>query len=340
MSFVSDDRGFALASVACGGRRCAALFGTTDGGITWRRLRAPTRAIGGEYGTCPSASPCAGQIRFATPLIGYAYSPSLLITTDGGRRWQMLDRIGVTSLEAAGGTVVRVENPSDGCSGRAYEVQVAQVGGTSWRDLAAPPIEMICPPVLYRQGERLVLAGYGNPAGGVRATARIDRSPDGGATWAAGPDSCGGHDGYAAAVALAPPSTLVLLCQHQMPRPDGTFGPAWVRVSTDDGATFGPGEVVPAVRGRYQDEVAIYQLAAASAGRILILQGGLRGWRALLTQDGGKSWSVPVRPDRFGNPVLVGFQDPLTARIAQANTVWTTRDGGRRWHAATITAGA
>ena len=340
MSFVSDDRGFALATIACGARRCAALFGTADGGATWRRLTAPTRAIGSTYSTCPGASPCSGQIRFATPLIGYAFAPSLLMTTDGGRHWRHLAAAAVSSLEAADGTVVRVDSGTDGCTGRPALVQAARVGGASWRDLPAPPIEMICPPVLYRQGERLVLAGYGNAAGGVRATARIDRSADGGGSWTGGPDRCGGHDGYAATVALAPPSTLVLLCQHQMARSDGTFGPAWVRVSTDDGATFGPDERVPAARGTFKGEVASYQLAAATAGRLLILQGGTHGWRALLTQDGGRSWSVPLRPDAFGNPLLVGFEDPLTARVAQAGTVWTTRDGGRHWHASTIKAGA
>jgi hypothetical protein len=29
--------------------------------------------------------------------------------------------------------------------------------------------------------------------------------------------------------------------------------------------------------------------------------------------------------------VLVGYQDPLTARIAQGDLVWTTSDGGRAW---------
>ena len=60
MTFVSDDRGFALGTVGCGPRRCLALVGTADGGRRWRRLTAPTRAAGAVYDTCPHGLPCVG----------------------------------------------------------------------------------------------------------------------------------------------------------------------------------------------------------------------------------------------------------------------------------------
>ncbi len=337
MTFVALDQGFALGTQACGSKRCLALLGTTDGGGQWHSLTAPTRQAGGVYSTCPHSGPCVQQVRFATPLIGYAFEPSLFLTTDGGLHWHRLSGTNVSSLEAAGGTVVRVVSGNTGCAGQPYQVQSAPDGSDTWTDLAPPRIEMICPPVLYRQGSSIVLAGYGNPAGGVRATAQIDRSADGGQTWSSGPDSCGGKDGYASSVALAPPDVLVLLCQHQMPKPNGTFGPAWVRISTNGGATFGPDQVLPAPPrsgGYYR-----YQLAAASASRLVVTETGQHGSRLLTTQDGGRTWKLTLTMPSTAPVLLVGFEDPHTARVAQANTVWTTTNGARTWHPDKFVAG-
>ena len=340
ISFVSDLRGWALGTVRCGTGRCVALLSTPDGGRSWQPLTAPTRAAGAVYSTCPAGPPCVQQIRFATSQLGYAYDPSLLITTDGGEHWQKLGGPYVSSLEAADGTVVRVASDGMGCSGMRYQVDSAPVGTTAWHTLPGPAIEMICPPVLYRQGHRVVLVDYGNPAGGVRASAQIARSADGGRTWTSGPDSCGGKDGYASGVALAPPDVLVLVCQHQMSGPSGVFGPAWDRVSVDGGATFGPDHVVPTRLSATAGVVVRYQLAAASTGRLLVVETGQRSSSVLLTETGGRTWSVPLALPAASSVLLVGYQDPLTARLAQAGTVWTTTDGGHTWQADQFSAGS
>jgi hypothetical protein len=340
MSFVSDQRGFALGTDGCGRERCPAVLGTADGGRTWTRLGAPDATAPGADGRCSAEEvPCVDEVRFATPLIGYAYDPSLYVTTDGGRQWQL--RIGnISSLEAADGTVVRVASAYPGCSGSQVEVDVAATGSGTWAPLPAPMLAAICPPVLYRQGEQLVLAAYGNPAGGVAATASISRSGNGGQTWTPrAPDSCYSHlgygrDGYASALALAPPAVLVLLCQHQLPGADGSYGASWVRVSTDGGASYGPDEAVPEL-AQPRGDVGSYQLAAASAGRLLAVEDidgdGEHGSQVLLTVNGGVTWSTVLRLPTGPPVVLVGFEDPLTGRVAQGDLVWTTRDGGRTW---------
>jgi hypothetical protein len=271
------------------------------------------------------------QVRFATPLIGYAYGPSLLVTTDGGGRWSPMAGANISSLEAANGTVARVATSTAGCSGERAQVDDATVGSGSWQALPAPRVGFICPPVLYRQGNRLVLAGYGNPAGGVRATAQIARSSNGGKTWASGPDKCGGASGYASAVALAPPDVLVLMCQDQAPASNGTYGPAWVRVSVNGGATFGPARQVVSGPAAPPGTILHYQVTAASDSRLLVVETGRSGSRAVLTENGGQTWSPALSMPPGPDVLLVGYQNPLTARIAQGDKVWTTSNGGETW---------
>ncbi len=336
MTFVSDQRGWALGTVACGSGRCAALLGTTNGGATWHRLAAPAKRAGGVYNTCSSRQPCISQVRFATPLIGYAFGPSLFQTTDGGRHWRQVPRPSIGSLEIADGNVVAVTSSGQGCSGMPYQVRQAPVGSTAWQTLAAPPIIMICPPLLYRQGDRLVLVAYGNAAGGVRASAGMAGSGDDGATWTRLTDQCGGKDGYAAAVTIAPPDVLVLLCRHQMPSASGDFGAPWVRVSQDGGTGFGPDRPVAAAGGLPTKHVDGYQIAAASASRLLVVATSQHGDRAYLSENGGRTWSSTLRTPGSDAIILVGFEDPLTARIAEGDQVWTTRDGGQHWTANTF----
>jgi photosystem II stability/assembly factor-like uncharacterized protein len=329
MTFVSDQQGFALGTVRCATGRCLTLLGTSNGDRSWRRLTAPAREPGAGFDTCPNLQPCASQVRFATPSIGYAFGPSSLLTTDGGRHWQRLAGKNVSSLEIANGSAARVALSSMGCSGAPYKFQSAPIGTTTWQAISAPQTGGICPPVLYRQGSRMVLVDYGNPAGGVRATAVIDRSGDDGKSWASGVDRCGGKDGYASGVALAPPNVLVLLCQHQIPKRSG-FGPAWIRVSADGGATYGPDEVVPSLTG---GTIERYQIAAASSGQVLIAESGPHSSKVLLSQNGGHTWTATLTAPGSATVLLVGFQDTVTARVAQADTAWTTRNGGRTWTA-------
>ncbi|HEY3907902.1 MAG TPA: sialidase family protein [Streptosporangiaceae bacterium] len=341
MTFVSDLNGYVLGTVECHSGRCASVLNTTDGGAHWARVKAPTVHPGGRFNVCPTHQPCVAQIRFVTPLTGYAFDPSLFLTTDGGAHWRQLHGLSVTSLEAAGGAAgnaVRVASKGQGCSGQPYKVQSAQVGANTWHLLPAPPILMICPPTLYRQGQRLALADYGNPAGGVRALAGIEVSNNGGANWKHVADECGGKDGYAAQVTIAPPNVLVLLCRHQMSNSHGDFGTAWVRVSTDDGATFGPDRQVVATHGFPTKAVFAYQIAAASASRLIVVATTAHGSKAYVSQNGGRTWKSELTVagrgvDQSSSILLVGFTDPLTARIAQGGLVWTTVSGGERWKA-------
>jgi len=127
-----------------------------------------------------------------------------------------------------------------------------------------------------------------------------------------------------------PPDVLVQLCQHQRAGPGGAYAPGWIRVSANGGASYGPGETLPAIEhpaGDGSDD----QVAAASAGRMLVTENSAAGSQVLLTGNGGVSWATVLRLPASAPAVLVGFEDPLTARVAQGDHLWTTRDGGRTW---------
>ena len=311
--------------------RCVSLLTTSDGGAHWTQLSAPTQQAGGGFNVCPTHQPCVSQIRFATQSIGYAFDPSLFLTTDGGTHWRQLRGPSVTSLEVADGTAIRVASKGQGCGGQAYKVQSAPIGTNSWHLVSAPSVARICPPTLYRQGQRLALVNYGNPAGGVRAVAAIVVSGNGGSTWKVVPDKCGKKDGYAAQVTIAPPKVLVLLCRHQQPNSHGDVGSPWVRVSTNGGATFGPDRTVVAAHGLPTSVVSGYQVAAASASRLVVVAASDHGNKTYVSQNGGRTWKTAFHSQGSGAIILVGFQDSLTGRIAQGGRVWTTINGGKHW---------
>lgn len=331
MSFISDRQGYALGSVKCASGRCVSVLTTSDGGTHWTRLSAPTQQAGGGFSVCPTHQPCVSQIRFATPSIGYAFDPSLFMTTDGGKHWRQLRGPSVTSLEVADGTAIRVASRGQGCGGQPSNVQSAPLGKNFWKTLPAPKGDRICPPTLYRQGQRLALVSYGNPAGGVRATATIAVSGDGGFAWKNAHDRCGKKDGYAAQVTIAPPNVLVLLCRHQAPNSHGDFGAPWVRVSTNNGATFGPDRTVAAAHGLPTRVVSGYQVAAASASRLVVVAASAHDNKTYVSQNGGRTWKTAFHAQGSGSIILVGFQDPETGRIALGGRVWTTVNGGQHW---------
>ena len=168
MSFVSDQRGFALGTAGCGRGRCPALLGTTDGGRTWTRLGAPDATAPGPDGRCSAEEvPCVDQVRFATPLIGYAYDPSLYVTTDGGRHWQL--RIGnISSLEAAGGTVVRVARTTPAAAAHSRKSTSPRPAAARGRRCRRRTWRRSARPSSTARARSWSWPAYGNPAGGVR----------------------------------------------------------------------------------------------------------------------------------------------------------------------------
>jgi hypothetical protein len=114
VSFVSADQGWAL------GR--GELFGTTDGGARWTRLPGPPAGL--------------AHIRFASPLIGYAWTTtgSLWITENGGAFWKRGGLTQVVSLETAAGWVWSIAGPQPYPT-----IWRARAGSPVWTNLGSTP---------------------------------------------------------------------------------------------------------------------------------------------------------------------------------------------------------
>ena len=89
LTWVSDQRGWALAAVPCVRGLCPRVAATGDGGRTWTALPVPPGIIEDESGAVSCAPvACVGQIRFAAAKVGYLFGPALFQTDEGGRTWR------------------------------------------------------------------------------------------------------------------------------------------------------------------------------------------------------------------------------------------------------------
>ena len=306
LTWVSSQRGWALAAAPCASGLCPRVAATGDGGRTWTALPVPPGIIQGETGTVDCAAvACVSQIRFATAEVGYLFGPALYQTDDGGRTWHRAPSRPVEALEPSAGTVVRVVYDHAGCPGPCDRtVQETTAGSGTWHTLLRIPPGSDTGGVaaqVVRPGPSVIyLPVYGNRAGGAGAEAVIFRSADGGNTWQRLTDPCGGtgqqeHD--TAGLAAAPGGFLAVLC---LPRSE--TGATFVLTSTDHGSSWRPPRPVP---GGTQHSLSL--IAAASPGRLVVATGGVTGggpftYRLEVSADGGLRWSAAIPAPRRSTP--------------------------------------
>ncbi|HEY3844742.1 MAG TPA: hypothetical protein VGL48_15935 [Acidimicrobiales bacterium] len=340
LTWVSATRGWALVHTARCGSACSEVMETTDGGATWGPVgwidaaSGPCRADCGDGG-----GPAVTRIRFANDLDGYAYDPSLFVTSDGGETWTEENGPSVAALEPAGSTVMRIAYTQSGCPGPCdLTVEEAPAGGTNWNVLSRP-FQGDAVQLVRRGVDDAYVVAFENPAGGADDEhAKLMLSHDGGASWSARADPCGdvGGDEYdAAAIAAASPSVLAVLCRDRV----GSQA-SYVDLSTDGGGDF---TARPALPG--PDTAAA--LAAISATDLLVgTVGGMNpqsGRFALFSSnDGGAHWQQvaaetgPIDPDNPAQPFL-GFETASVGRwIGDPSDLWETTDGGNTWFRQTI----
>lgn len=310
LTWISNDQGWGLGTAPCQDAPCTSIVRTTDGGQSWVGIPAP-RAFLSPVDTCTSECAQVTGIRFASPLVGYVFGPdSLWMTTDGGATWQQQGG-GAWSLEIVAGQVLRISATPGHCApGCTFGLQRAAVGDTSWQTVALPSGGQDVRATLAASGQTVVLATYGNPAGGAsNEQSVLFASTDAGGTWRRIGEPCPQGSGPvgevdSVAVSVAADGSISTLCV-----PRGQQGSAVVLTSTNGGTSFGRAATVPDRSARV--------LAAASAGDVVV--------------GGQATYLNSSRVSGPGAPRFVGFESESTGRLVDPSGVWVTQDGGRSW---------
>jgi photosystem II stability/assembly factor-like uncharacterized protein len=327
LSFVGRDYGFALGTTAsCGTPPCTSLVRTTDGGAHWVGLPAPVAPT--------DLSDGVQHVRFASPMVGYAYGPNALwMTTDGARTWRRLSG-GAYGLEIAGDGVVRLIGSPAGClPGCRWTLERATVGSTSWAELPAATSGL--PQYgagLTRSGPVVVAAFYGHVAGGAQsAGTTLLISSDGGASWRRRGEPCtprqssGTAEQDTRAVTVAPDRSISVLCV-----PRGSGGIASVQTSTDGGTSFS---------ARHDSLGQAYPTAVGAASARTVFAASDSLYRST---DDGAHWSRSSAA--ISQPSFIGFQTSETGRVIDSfgssqqgsalplgHSIYTTTDAGASW---------
>jgi photosystem II stability/assembly factor-like uncharacterized protein len=328
LTWISAREGWSLGTAPCSSAPCTSVVRTRDGGKTWAGVPAPLAEL--DQGTGCSGT-CVRQLRFATPLIGYAFGTNaLFMTTDGGKTWARQSG-GADGLEIADATVLRVSGQQPGCvPGCQYRLQRAALGSSSWSSVPLPAVTAAGDGVtLVRTGQLAAIEVYSNPAGGSNnAKSDLLTSTDGGASWASRGEACpqtgtgpAGNEVDSTALASAPDGSLSVLCV-----PRGSTEAAFTATSTNSGAGFSA--AAPAL-GR-----PARALAAASSQVLVVVSDAL-----YRSADGGRHWQrvlvdASITAQRSGQ-TFVGFESSSVGRylIADGKSVYTTTDGGAHWSA-------
>jgi photosystem II stability/assembly factor-like uncharacterized protein len=325
LTFVSQDRGWALGTSPCSKGRCASVLSTDDGGRRWSLRAAPDAALPGADGAFTAdcaVRTCVSHLRFSSTLVGYAFGPGLAMTLDGGQTWKDLPVDGeVAGLEAAGGTVVRLVART-ACPSCTFDVQTAAAGTTSWATAVTTPQVDAEGAQLRRQGAEVAVLLKGHAAGGAgTALSTLLLSHDGGATWTQRTDPCGRPTATTELdtrqVAQAPRGVLVTLCEDRR-----TQAPS-VRTSTDAGSTFGPAHPLPPGTTAELITSGPGVLLAASVSPLA---------EVLRSTDDGRTWESAVSQ----SPGVPTFLELTTGTSGTWVTddrtqYWRTTDGGRTW---------
>ncbi|HTX81522.1 MAG TPA: hypothetical protein VME44_05055 [Streptosporangiaceae bacterium] len=330
LTWLSSQRGWALADARCSAGLCPRVAVTRNGGRSWEALSVPA-SLKGNWQTEIS------QIRFATVKVGYLFGPALYQTRDGGRTWRRIRSRPVEALEPRAGTIVRIAYDHLGCPGPCNRVvQTAAAGSGAWHTLLRIPIARadgnISAQIIRAAARVIYVPIYANLASGVRgAKAVIFRSIDAGRRWQRLPDPCigTGTDTHAAVTLSAGPrGYLSVLCDSIL----GT-GRTFIRTSQDYGSRWGQPRTVPS---------GMQLLASPGPGRLMLATGGVSGsgpftYRLDVSRDGGLHWTTVVTgttevSPSAAIPAVLGFGGAGFGWWASTSQeIWLTRDDGLRW---------
>ena len=109
---------YALGNAGCGKRTCPTLVGSRDGGASWTLVSTfpdATPAREDDPTGVVQARTALGEVRFATPQVGWVYGGGLKVTRDGGQTWRDVPHEGATTLDLETDGTSLVVTSANGC---------------------------------------------------------------------------------------------------------------------------------------------------------------------------------------------------------------------------------
>ncbi|HUN31760.1 MAG TPA: hypothetical protein VMU95_07040 [Trebonia sp.] len=313
-------------------RTCTDVISTWDGGLTWSKdgtIPAKTPPLDG-------ATTGVTEIRFDTPMQGWAFGPDLYRTTDGGRRWTRealpgADSKQVLALAVTHSRAYAVMSPCDYGTGTCTGPAV-----TVWRTTTPERESWTRVPLVLPVHSSADLSAWGETVYVTEnrgKTSSLYASTDGGAQFASRPVPCKSDNDPQLAQAVAMSETrMALLCVN-----DPMLGNAVKTVyrSADTGHTY-------TFAGTMGPLGVVGQLAASPSGKLAVAATAAGGSFIYINDSGGTTWSTAVSLGDGGlgwNDITYVTDNEAWVVYSPANTfsgsighVLVSRDGGHRWH--------
>ena len=343
-SWISPLTGWLLGEGKAGCPSCVVIRYTGNGGRSWSAVPTPGGRLALSAATtylCKSSG-CVTDIVFANRDDGYLFGPDLFTTTNGGRTWNRQPGKPTAVLTAvAPGVVWRLTYANGGCPGPCgLRLLQQRAGAKTWTAVRTPfdgSGTGIVPQIVSTDSARVLIAFYGNIAGGVLSHATFFVTANLGRGWTKRVDPCGWTrtnevDAYDASA--TPKGTVVVECLAK-----GISNQAFVMVSHNGGKTFGPRRPIPPLFAN--------MVAVASANTIVAATGEAGGsgpftYTLERSTNVGLSWRTVVRdPETLTSSVpgesYLGFVTSSVGHwIGYGNKLWTTTDGGEHWTASNV----
>jgi hypothetical protein len=353
-TWTSPLTGWVLGEGQPGCPSCAVIRHTDNGGSTWSAVRVPVgrpRVLAASTFACGSPRGCVSHLVFANPEDGFLFGPDLFTTTDGGQIWHRQAGRPTAALQIVAPAVVwRLTYTSDGCPGPCGLTLLEQSVGhsTAWTTVRAPfdgSGTGVTPQIVSTDSDisafgstaRVLVAFYGNIAGGVTSHATFYVTANLGRSWATRADPCGSTrtaEDDAEDTSTTAASVVVVECLAK-----ATSNSGFILVSHNGGQSFGPRRPIP--------HPFALMVAAASARTIVVASGNVNGggpftYMVETSTNGGASWKTVVRdPETLTSSTpgqsYLAFVTPTVAHwIGFGNKLWTTTDGGAHWTASNV----
>jgi photosystem II stability/assembly factor-like uncharacterized protein len=332
-SWISPSTGWVLGQVSCGKNKvCSQVRQTVNGGKTWLivgKIPAPIPKIG---------NPGAGitEIRFATAEIGWAFTPDLYLTTDGGKSWKKTALPGdgkqVLDLATTAASVYLVVSPC------AYETGICTSKPlTAWRALNAKPTwtQMKTPKLHINVSANVSALGntvyvVNSNLDGPNHPSQLFASTDGGKTFTARPIPCTAEEEKTLIQAVPySPTKVGLLCDGN---PGFSKAVKAVYLSADNGKT----DKFDGIMGLFGIQAG---LAISPTGKLAV-ESWSDGSFIYINDNNKAKWYMVIGSGDGG----AGFNDityvsPTTAFVVFGpadmfsgyGQLYATHDAGRHW---------